>query len=99
MNLKEKHYVGVNCHKDSIACYIKEIKTDFKFTSTICYICQLVNSFVIFLYLVTFLKSNIQNMLCIVNYFVFFFILYEISNIIILDREENYVARVGIKKQ
>lgn len=30
----EKHYVGVDCHKDSIACYIngkfKEFKTDFK---------------------------------------------------------------------
>lgn len=34
MNLKEKHYVGVDCHKDTIACYIngnfKEFKTDFK---------------------------------------------------------------------
>ena len=34
MNLKEKHYVGVDCHKDSIACYIngnfKEFRTDFK---------------------------------------------------------------------
>ncbi len=30
----EKHYVGVDCHKDTIACYIngkfKEFKTDFK---------------------------------------------------------------------
>lgn len=34
MNLKEKHYVGVDCHKDTIACYIngkfKEFKTNFK---------------------------------------------------------------------
>ena len=34
MNNLEKHYVGVDCHKDSIACYIngkfKEFKTDFK---------------------------------------------------------------------
>lgn len=33
MNLQEKHYVGVDCHKDTIACYIngkfKEFKTDF----------------------------------------------------------------------
>lgn len=33
MNLKEKHYVGVDCHKDTIGCYIngkfKEFKTDF----------------------------------------------------------------------
>ena len=31
MNLQEKHYVGVDCHKDTIACYIngkfKEFKT------------------------------------------------------------------------
>ena len=34
MNLQEKHYVGVDCHKDTIACYIngkfKEFRTDFK---------------------------------------------------------------------
>lgn len=34
MNLQEKHYVGVDCHKDTIACYIngkfKQFKTDFK---------------------------------------------------------------------
>jgi len=34
MNLKEKHYVGVDCHKDTIACYIngkfKEFKTNIK---------------------------------------------------------------------
>ena len=34
MNLKEKHYVGVDCHKDTIACYIngkfKEFNTNFK---------------------------------------------------------------------
>lgn len=34
MNLKEKHYVGVDCHKDSIACYLngnfKEFRTNFK---------------------------------------------------------------------
>ena len=34
MNLKEKHYVGVDCHKETIACYIngnfKEFKTAFK---------------------------------------------------------------------
>lgn len=34
MNLKEKHYVGVDCHKDTIACYVngkfREFKTDLK---------------------------------------------------------------------
>ena len=34
MNLQEKHYVVVDCHKDTIACYIngkfKEFRTDFK---------------------------------------------------------------------
>ena len=34
MNLQEKHYVEVDCHKDTIACYIngkfKEFRTDFK---------------------------------------------------------------------
>lgn len=34
MNSQEMHYVGVDCHKDTIACYFngkfKEFKTDFK---------------------------------------------------------------------
>ena len=34
MNLNEKQYVGVDCHKDTIACYFngkfKEFRTDFK---------------------------------------------------------------------
>ena len=34
LNLKEKHNVGIDCHKDTIACYLngnfKEFKTDFK---------------------------------------------------------------------
>ena len=40
MNLQEKHYVGVDCHKDTIACYIngkfKEFRTDFKGFSMNC---------------------------------------------------------------
>mgnify|MGYP003308081641 CR=1 FL=1 len=47
-NCLEKVFVGVDCHKDSIACYIngnfKEFKTDFKgFTKALDWVSRLGN--------------------------------------------------------